>query len=37
MMEFLLWGLDVNKKIQKRRTVEGLQFSDGLGSYFDNL
>ena len=37
MMEFLLWGLDANKKIQKRRTIEGLQFSDGLGTYFDNL
>ena len=37
MMEFLLWGLEANKKIQKRRTVEGLQFSDGLGSYFDDL
>ena len=37
MMEFLLWGLEANKKIQKRRTVEGLQFSDGLGSYFDGL
>lgn len=37
MMEFLLWGLEANKKLQKRRTVEGLQFSDGLGSYFDDL
>ena len=37
MMEFLLWGLEANKKLQKYRTVEGLQFSDGLGSYFDSL
>ena len=32
MMEFLLWGLEANKKLNKYRTMEGFQFKDGLGN-----
>ena len=31
MMEFLLWGLESNKKLNKYRTLEGFQFKDSLG------
>mgnify|MGYP000347882483 FL=1 len=31
-MEFLLWGLEAHKKLNKYRTLEGFQFKDGLGS-----
>ena len=37
MMEFLLWGLEANKKLQKYRTIEGLQFSDALGRILDGF
>ncbi|MDG1064421.1 MAG: hypothetical protein P8O93_08255, partial [Flavobacteriaceae bacterium] len=33
MMEFLLWGLETHKKLNKYRTIEGFQFKDG----FDNM
>lgn len=37
MMEFLLWGLEVHKKLNKYRTLEGFQFKDGLGNLFAEL
>ena len=37
MMEFLLWGLESNKKLNKYRTLEGFQFKDSLGSYLSGL
>ncbi len=37
MMEFLLWGLEVNKKLNKYRTMEGFQFKDGLGNLLAGL
>ena len=37
MMEFLLWGLEANKKLQKYRTIEGLQFSDAFGRILDGF
>lgn len=37
MMEFLLWGLEANKRLNKYRTIEGFQFKDALGSYISGL
>jgi magnesium chelatase subunit I len=37
MMEFLLWGLEANKRLNKYRTLEGFQFKDSLGSYISGL
>ena len=37
MMEFLLWGLEANKRLNKYRTIEGFQFKDALGSYISRL
>ena len=37
MMEFLLWGLEANKRFNKYRTLEGFQFKDALGSYISGL
>ena len=37
MIEFLLWGLESNKKLNKYRTLEGFQFKDSLGSYLSGL
>lgn len=37
MMEFLLWGLEAHKKLNKYRTLEGFQFKDGLGNLFADL
>ena len=37
MMEFLLWGLEANKRLNKYRTLEGFQFKDTLGSYISGL
>ena len=37
MMEFLLWGLEAFKKLNKYRTLEGFQFKDSLGSYIRGL
>ena len=37
MMEFLLWGLEANKKLNKYRTLEGFQFKDGLGNLLAGL
>ena len=37
MMEFLLWGLEAFKKLNKYRTTEGFQFKDSLGSYISGL
>ena len=37
MMEFLLWGLEANKKLTKYRSLEGFQFKDALGSYISGL
>ena len=37
MMEFLLWGLEANKRLTKYRTLEGFQFKDALGSYISGL
>ena len=37
MMEFLLWGLEVHKKLNKYRTIEGFQFKDGLGNILADL
>ncbi len=37
LMEFLLWGLEAHKKLNKYRTLEGFQFKDGLGNLFAEL
>ena len=37
MMEFLLWGLEANKRLTKYRSLEGFQFKDSLGSYISGL
>ena len=37
IMEFLLWGLEANKRLTKYRTLEGFQFKDALGSYISGL
>ncbi|MEK9614166.1 MAG: magnesium chelatase [Flavobacteriaceae bacterium] len=37
LMEFLLWGLEAHKKLNKYRTLEGFQFKDSLGSYISRL
>jgi len=37
MMEFLLWGLEANKKLNKYRSLEGFEFKDSLGSYISGL
>ena len=37
MMEFLLWGLEANKKLSKLRSLEGFEFKDSLGSYIGRL
>jgi magnesium chelatase subunit I len=37
MMEFLLWGLEANKKLNKYRTMEGFQFKDGLGNLLQEI
>jgi|TARA_B110000027_G_scaffold134146_1_gene165185 magnesium chelatase subunit I len=37
MMEFLLWGLEAFKKLNKYRTMGGFQFKDSLGSYISGL
>ena len=37
MMEFLLWGLEANKRLNKYRKLEGFQFKDSLGSYISGL
>lgn len=37
MMEFLLWGLVVNKKLSKQRFSKGLQIKDPYGSYISRL
>jgi len=37
IMEFLLWGLEANKKLNKYRTMEGFQFKDGLGNLLAGL
>ena len=37
MIEFLLWGLEAHKKLNKYRTLEGFQFKDALGSFISGL
>ena len=37
MVEFLLWGLEAHKKLNKYRTLEGFQFKDALGSFISGL
>jgi len=37
LIEFLLWGLEANKKLNKYRTLKGFQFKDTLGSYISRL
>jgi magnesium chelatase subunit I len=37
MMEFLLWGVEAHKKLNKYRTLEGFQFKDGLGNLLAGL
>ncbi len=37
MMEFLLWGLEANKKLNKYRSLDGFEFKDSLGSYISKL
>ncbi len=37
MMEFVLWGLEANQRLNKYRTLEGFQFKDALGSYISGL
>ena len=35
--EVLLWGLSSYNKLSKKRTLEGLEFKDSIGSYLKNL
>ena len=35
--EILLWGLSAFKKIEKNRMLDGLEFKDSLGSYFNDI
>ena len=37
MVEFLLWGLEANQKLNKLRTFEGIQFKDSLESFINRL
>ena len=37
LMEFLLWGLEANKKLNKYRSLEGFEFKDSLGAYISGL
>ena len=37
LIEFLLWGLEAFKKLNKYRTLDGFQFKDSLGSYISRL
>ena len=37
MVEFLLWGLEANQKLNKLRTFEGIQFKDTLESFINRL
>jgi len=37
MVEFLLWGLEAQQKLNKLRTFEGTQFKDSLGSFINRL
>lgn len=37
MKEILLWGLSSYKKLTKKRTLEGIEFKDSIGSYLKNL
>tara|TARA_B110000444_G_scaffold73755_1_gene69332 strand:+ start:33016 stop:34473 length:1458 start_codon:yes stop_codon:yes gene_type:complete len=37
IMEFLLWGLEANKKLNKYKSLEGYEFKDNLGSYISGL
>ena len=37
MVEFLLWGLEANQKLNKVRTFEGIQFKDSLESFINRL
>ncbi|NCF30652.1 MAG: AAA domain-containing protein [Bacteroidetes bacterium] len=37
MVEFLLWGLEANQKLNKLRTFKGIQFKDSLGSFINRL
>lgn len=37
MIEFLIWGLEAHKKLNKYRTFEGFQFKDALGSFISGL
>jgi magnesium chelatase subunit I len=37
MVEFLLWGLEANQKLNKLRTFEGIQFKDSLGSFINRI
>ena len=37
MVEFLLWGLEANQKLNKVRTFEGIQFKDSLQSFINRL
>jgi hypothetical protein len=33
----LLWGLSAFKKLEKNRMLDGLEFKDSLGSYFNDI
>jgi magnesium chelatase subunit I len=35
--EMLLWGLSAFKKLEKNRMLDGLEFKDSLGSYFNDI
>ena len=37
MVEFLLWGIEAQQKLNKLRTFEGIQFKDSLGSFISRL
>lgn len=37
VVEFLLWGLEAQQKLNKLRTFEGIQFKDSLGSFINRL
>ena len=37
LIEFLLWGLEAHKKLNKYKTLKGFQFKDTIGSYISRL
>ena len=35
--ELLLWGMSAFKKLDKNRMLDGLEFKDSIGTYFNDI